>query len=163
MTKALEYRWPELDKRAWGEGPWVGEPDKVQWTDATTGYPCVIRRSPELGNLCGYVGVPPGHVFYGYAYDDMDAMVEGCYEVNYAAGCGDGDPTRTVCHVPEPGQPDHVWWFGFDCAHGEDYIPGYERDLGRLFLDFGFNRTYKTVDDVKQMCAALARALKEVG
>jgi hypothetical protein len=25
--------------------------------------------------------------------------------------------------VPEPGETDNVWWFGFDCAHAQDYIP----------------------------------------
>jgi hypothetical protein len=32
---------------------------------------------------------------------------------------------RAICHVPEPGRPDDVWWFGFDCAHAWDFSPGY--------------------------------------
>lgn len=33
----------------------------------------------------------------------------------------------SVCHVAAAGEPDHVWWFGFDCAHAGDYCPKYAR------------------------------------
>jgi hypothetical protein len=28
-----------------------------------------------------------------------------------------------ICHMPKPGQPDNVWWFGFDCSHAGDLAP----------------------------------------
>src|SRR5690606_18441494 len=36
----------------------------------------------------------------------------------------------SVCHVADAGEPDHVWWFGFDCAHCDDLSPKYSRDYG---------------------------------
>jgi hypothetical protein len=32
-----------------------------------------------------------------------------------------------ICHLPAPGEPDHVWWLGFDCAHAGDFSPAYTR------------------------------------
>ncbi len=127
------------DRTGWGDGPWGDEPDRVQWTDAATGLPCLIRRS-VMGAWCGYVGVPPEHPWYGHDYaacfadHDHDADDAHCWEdsiearvsvhggLTYASAC-DGDTAEGVCHVPEPGQPDHAWWFGFDCAHAFDLVP----------------------------------------
>jgi hypothetical protein len=38
-------------------------------------FPCVIIKA-ELGYLCGYLGVPPSHPWYGHD-DDIDAQVHG--------------------------------------------------------------------------------------
>lgn len=57
-----------IDKSQWDEGPWKSEPDKVQWIDDKTGLYCMIIRGP-VGALCGYVGVPEGHPFYGVKYN----------------------------------------------------------------------------------------------
>jgi len=35
-----------------------------------------------------------------------------------------------VCHKPDPGEPDNVWWFGFDCAHAFDKMPALRRYSG---------------------------------
>jgi hypothetical protein len=49
--------------------------------------------------------------------------------LTFAHGCGHGDdPAKGICHISAEGEPDHVWWFGFDCAHAWDLCPGYERD-----------------------------------
>ena len=29
-----------------------------------------------------------------------------------------------ICHIPDQGEPDDVWWLGFDCLHGGDLAPG---------------------------------------
>lgn len=44
-----EYR--TIDK---SDGEWKDEPDKIQWQDEATGFPCLIVRGPS-GALCGYV------------------------------------------------------------------------------------------------------------
>ena len=31
---------------------------------------------------------------------------------------------RSICHVVSNGEPDDVWWFGFDCCHAGDLAPG---------------------------------------
>lgn len=65
--KRIEYR--TTDKSMWGDGPWQNEPDKIQWQNKDTGYPClIVRNSDSIGALCGYVGVPKGHPLYGVDY-----------------------------------------------------------------------------------------------
>lgn len=65
--ETLEYT--TQDKSTWGEGEWNSEPDKVQFQDEATGYPCLIVRARVTGSLCGYVGIPENHPLYGCAYN----------------------------------------------------------------------------------------------
>jgi hypothetical protein len=104
----------KIDKSAWPAGPWKEEPDRVQWQHA--GYACLMVRHDRLGHWCGYVGVDAAHPAYGKEYNDCDVEVHG--GLTYAASCGD-----SICHVPEPGMPEDVWWLGFDCAHLSDLSP----------------------------------------
>ena len=66
-------------------------------------------------------------------------------------------PSRGICHVPNPGEPDHLWWLGFDCAHCDDASPldyVYARDRGYPFSPvYG---TYKPLGYVKAECTKLA-------
>jgi hypothetical protein len=118
--QTIEYR--NIDKAGWPAGPWHDEPDKKQWQDAVTGLPCLIKRNPLGGNLCGYVGVPRGHPLYGVNYDDADHLsVHG--GLTYSSKCSEGPEDRAICHKVEPGESDDVWWFGFDCGHCDDYFP----------------------------------------
>lgn len=114
-----EYR--TRDKSGWGDGPWQSEPDKIQWRDEATGLACLIVRN-NGGSLCGYVGVPDGHAWHGKGYDDVNAEVHG--GATFAGPCSKGtDESHGICHVAGPGEPDHVWWIGFDCSHAGDYDP----------------------------------------
>jgi hypothetical protein len=148
--RTIEYR--THDKADWGEGPWQDEPDKVQWEDETTKLPCVIRRS-LAGNWCGYVGIAPGHPLYGKGYDDLDLSVHG--GLTFADRCSHGDPTTSICHVPDAGEPDDVWWVGFDCGHAYDLapIPQYR------ILGLSREQKYRDMAYVKGECAKLARQL----
>lgn len=119
--QTVEYR--TMDKSAWGPGPWQDEPDKAQYQDEVTGYPCLIVRN-FLGALCGYVGVNKGHPAYGREYDDE--LLQGIYihgGLSFAGGCQKGEESRAICHLPEPGEPDDVYWFGFDASHAGDWSP----------------------------------------
>lgn len=149
-TPTIEYR--TVDKSGWPRGPWDAEPDKRQWQDEATGLPCLIVRGPG-GALCGYVGVSPGHPahgldYYQNPYDDnfndiaLAPVQEAINNVSahggltFASGCGHGDnPSRGICHVPGDGDPDHVWWFGFDCGHHGDLIPRYEWSFDGQYRD----------------------------
>lgn len=105
-----------VDRTGWNPGPWEGEPDRVDFEHA--GLPCLMLRHPWYGNWCGYAAVPPGHPLYRAAiYPDIE--VHG--GLTYAHLCG-----GYICHVPKPGEPDNVFWFGFDCGHIMDYQPGLE-------------------------------------
>lgn len=147
--KTLEYR--TVDKSTWGPGPWQIEPDKLQFTDAATGLPCLIVRN-HSGALCGYVGVVEGHPWFGKDYDDIDATVHG--GLSFADLCAvDGDDTKHICHVPDEGEPHRLYWFGFDCAHAWDLAPAY-RSL--LYMERG-DESYRDLAYVRREIQGLAR------
>lgn len=156
-----EYR--TINKSSWGDGAWQTEPDKVQFKDEATGLPCLIVRVPHSGHLCGYVGVAEGHNLYGKDYDDVK-RADGEYidahgGLTFANKCRPSESEdRGICHVPDPGEPDHVWWFGFDCAHLGDLSPcRASRDRNR-FDEF---ESYKTIEFVKAEIRKLAQQLAE--
>jgi hypothetical protein len=172
----MEHKtWTTMDKAGWGDGPWTDEPDKEQWTDADTGYACLLKRN-QLGALCGYVGVPEGHPWHGSRYSpdrDRDdeltpalrllARVNVHGGLNYAAPCEEGPDGHTICHVPAPGEPEPLYWFGFDCSHGYDYSPGMGAEYRQLGMTLPAcldttQAAYRTVDYVKAECATLAAA-----
>jgi len=164
MTASNEPR--TVDKSTWGDGPWQTEPDRVDWQHA--GLPCLALRGPDhAGHWCGYVAVPPGHPLHGKDYDAPDVSVHG--GLTYADRCRDH-----ICHVPQPGEPDDVWWFGFDCAHGGDFIPAMHartRGLGYPFDDRAYDHAtavaadtwmvdvYRTIDYVQDETNRLAEQL----
>lgn len=146
-----EYR--TIDKSAWAPGPWGAEPDKKQWQDRATGYPCLIHRGPS-GALCGYVGVAEGHPSFKKDYDDVSVNVHG--GLTYSDMCQPGeDESHGICHVPAAGEPDHVWWLGFDCAHYGDQCPAHT--MTSSIMGAGFYRDLAYVED---QCARLAAQLK---
>ena len=121
MSAAGVKTWTTRDRSSWGSGPWDGEPDKVSWTDTATGRPCLAVRGP-VGAWCGYVAVDPGHPLHGRDYEVPNVDVHG--GLTYADSCQErATEAEGVCHVPQPGQPHDVWWFGFDCAHLGDLWP----------------------------------------
>lgn len=174
-----EWSRADLDKPSWGEGPWLREPDKVQWVDEATGLDCLIVRQPRAGHLCGYVGVGPDHPWHGKGYS---SCVEGCGEdwcghspdslvrvhggLTFADACAESeDPAHGICHVAEPGRPEHVWWFGFDCAHGGDLSPAteaYFRDRNPALCSGGWLETYKDRSYVEGEIRRLARQIADV-
>lgn len=129
--RTIEYQ--TIDKSEWGAGPWQSEPDKKQWQDPETGLPCLIVRGPP-GALCGYGGL------------------------TFAGSCAHGeDPSEGICHIPGEGQPDNVWWLGFDCAHYMDHSPAYAPR--RRWA--GGAGAYRTQAYVEAQVASLARQLSE--
>lgn len=131
----MSGEWTNIDKSTWGPGPWQDEPDKVHWIDPDTDLDCLMVRSPSGGNWCGYVAVTEGHPFYERDYSDCygsaDSESEDRYldvhgGLTFSDFCAETkDPGRFICHVPEPGRPEKVWWLGFDCAHAWDLSPAY--------------------------------------
>lgn len=126
-----------------GTGPWVDEPDKIQWVDNATGLDCLMLRN-HMGNWCGYVGVPKDHPLYDKDYDqccqpeDCEDWSD-CYDkghltpnravevhggLTFADFCSPGEPVDGICHVAAEGREEKVWWLGFDCGHGMDLSPG---------------------------------------
>jgi hypothetical protein len=155
--ETLEYS--TVDKSDWGVGPWHGECDKRQWTDPATGYPCLIVRADLSGALCGYVGVADSHSLFGVGYNDIDVQCHG--GLTFADVCQPHrDETSGICHLPAPGEPDNVWWFGFDCSHAWDLSPalsGVLRGINHAFRDRA--STYRDMAYVSAQVTALAAQL----
>ena len=145
-----------MPKSEWGPGPWQDEPDRHEWR--YRGLPCIARRNMGYGTWCGYVGVPPGHPWFGKG--DVDADAHG--GITYAGSC---DDNPEVCHVPLPGEPDNVWWLGFDCGHGGiDVFPAMKA-LGITSVMSGQlgPETYKTLEYVQRQCEQLADQVLDAG
>ena len=111
-----------VNKIFWLPGPWQTEPDRVEWRQA--GLPCLMVRNKRMGFWCGYVGIPPTHPHYGKDSDQLENHYKVHGGLTYSAACR-GD----ICHVPQPGESDHVWWIGFDCGHAGDMVPSHIVDL----------------------------------
>ncbi len=158
----VTQQWHTADKTNWQPGPWKGEEDKVSWTDARTGYPCLAVRNPA-GCWCGYVGVGPGHLAYEVHYDNVDANAHG--GLTYSDHCQEESehyPTpmeKRVCHPAEGDDP--VWWLGFDCMHSGDLAPhpSYEH-YNRTMGDYpGYANEYRDLAYVQEECEQLAAQL----
>jgi hypothetical protein len=111
----------------------MDEPDR--WEGEHVGLPLLAIRHPRLGHWCGYVAVPPSHPLHGQDYGAPDIAVHGGF--TYANACH-----GAVCHVPKPGEPDNVWWFGFDCAHAGDYTGMADRRFLHRVLGLGEDAPY---------------------
>ena len=146
MEIATEYK---VDRANWPSGPWDTEPDKLQWIDLATDLDCLIVRN-RLGALCGYVGVAAGHPWYGSDYDDVSADAHG--GLTYAEKCRD-----PICHVPQPGRSDDIWWLGFDCCHFGDLCPG---DLFIPTISIPDGIKYRDMAYVRRECESLAQQAK---
>ncbi len=120
------------EKSSWGPGAWHDEPDHVAFDHA--GLSCILHRN-HGGAWCGYAAVAPGHPVHGQDYNDINVDVHG--GLTYADKC-----QGSICHVAKPGEPDDVWWFGFDCSHPGDYSPAYDKpgcyDSDSRYRDIGY-------------------------
>lgn len=135
--------------------PWWSEDNKVDFE--ADGLKCAMRRGP-LGSWCGYVGVPSTHPWFGKSYNDtikptadmlgprdpqdygiVDLFLavhsEKSIEEEMSIGLAmrvHGGLTYAQDHEPY-GEPDGLWWFGFDCAHCDDLIPSFAES--RIYSD----------------------------
>jgi hypothetical protein len=146
------------------QGPWQYEPDKIQWVDQATGLPCLIVRN-HLGALCGYAGVTPGHPFYRKRHDEDDVELQCRREINYSAACDHArHPWQGICHIPEPGATDDVWWFGFDCMRCFDLVPAFiSRSPVDRFFEQRMRLGYRDVTWVARAVTEFAAQLHQRG
>lgn len=117
-------------------------------------FPCAIVKHESLGTLCGYLGVPSCHPWYGK--DNPDADVHGGITYSEHEQCGHSttmallkarqERYSRLKDIPSPNYVDRlienhkkhagewseypchtgqdVWWLGFDCSHLGDLVPG---------------------------------------
>ena len=131
------------------ERPWETEPDSLDFE--AEGLPCVMRRNPVWGTWCGYVGIGQEHPLHGLptnhllklpeswfdgrslqqGYGPMDLFI---HAISRATSMTDACPISLAFEVhggvnfaddqPPGREPDGRWWFGFDCGHAGDFVPG---------------------------------------
>lgn len=109
------------------------------WTHK--GLRCVVYAH-RFGHLCGYVGVPSGHVLHGAAYNLPHAAASGFWERVKGGVVGkrgifpilcadlDNPSLELVFDVhgsltysgggDYPVSTNGLWWFGFDAGHCDD-------------------------------------------
>ena len=122
--------------------PWEDEPDHAEWTQEVSGYKCRIVRNEATGALCGYVGIPKGHRFWGMGYgEDADAELS---DISYHVHGG--------LTYSDKGDDDY-WYFGFDTNHMDDFAPKMielllerKHDVGTL-TDCTKYKTWEYVED----------------
>lgn len=156
--------------------PWFQEDNKVDFE--AEGYRCAMRRGP-VGAWCGYVGIPKSHPWYGKSYTEevkpsmdmlsqRDPLDHGPIDL-LCMVLSNKDPCEslaiTLClrvhggltwadNHHACGEPDGLWWFGFDCAHAGDLCPGmfsYPHP-GDVYRDQQY-----VVAEVQSLAAQLAR------
>lgn len=69
-----------------------------------------------------------------------------------------------ICHTTEPGEPDCVWWLGFDCSHSQDLSPAMEAILKTIMPErhtTGY-ASYKDINYVRAQCRELAQQLQSM-
>lgn len=137
-----------VDKSKWLRGEWDHEPDKIHFLDKETKMDCLVVRGPS-GALCGYVAVTKDHPAFNADYNRVQVDCHG--GLTYSGFCQEDGK---ICHVPREGQPDHVFWHGFDCNHSGDLAPSYHNPI------FGWG-TYKNLPYVIHECQSLAHQLSK--
>lgn len=147
-----------IDRSKWPCGEWDAEPDRVEFEYA--GFTCLLARGPA-GAWCGYVAVLPGHPWHGKEYSDIDAEAHG--GLTYSDKCQVGG---LICHVTKPGEPDDVWWVGFDCIHSGDVAPRHLATniaMDWPIIDGRFPETYKPMSYVIGWVRRLAEQARAAG
>jgi hypothetical protein len=127
--------------------PWETEPNSLDFE--ADDLPCVMRRN-HYGIWCGYVSVGPEHPLFGLPTNHPLKLPSSWFKgrkidqgvgpfdlfahlISGAKSLGDACPISLAFHVHGGLNyaDDHVgdrrdgrWWFGFDCGHAGDYLPG---------------------------------------
>ncbi|MFM5887943.1 MAG: hypothetical protein ACKOQS_06580 [Dolichospermum sp.] len=143
-----------IDKSAWVDGEWQQETDRIEWV--YLGFPCLIVRQ-DGGWLCGYVGIPPTHPYYGKDMEDKELKeIYTDKKINFSEVSQQIDDPRAVNHQLLPTDKNY-WWIGFDCCHYDDVFPRIIQ-----FYNFRSDTSYKNVEYVKTQVEFLARQLNQL-
>lgn len=86
-----------------------------------------------------------------------EARIEIHGGLTYSGFCDGG----RICHMAKEGEPDNVYWFGFDCAHAGDVSPGMSAFRDQFNLSFlgEYPDKYRDVSYVQAETNRLAQQL----
>jgi len=145
----------KINRNGWPQGPWDAEPeDKLNFIYKN--LDCMIVRN-SLGSWCGYVGVNNTHPLYGLNYSSIEQDLNVHGGLTYSDKC-----TGSVCHTPEPGRTDDIWWLGFDCAHSGDLVPKFSLFRHQLGESRFYDEAYRTKEYVIAEVKKLADQIGEI-
>jgi hypothetical protein len=121
--------------------------------------------------------VAEGHPAFGLNYDDANKLAPGDEDdyswfrvhggLTFSDFCQEGDDAedRGICHVAQTGQPERVWWLGFDAAHCDDLSPAMFATASEQYRRAMMSNpryAYRTLEYIQAECADLARQLRAV-
>ena len=132
--------------------PWEDEPDHAEWIQEPSGYRCRIKRNEITGVLCGYVGIPREHRFWGVGYQGHNEEIDEISN-DVHGGLTYSDRGR-----------DGWWYFGFDTNHFDDFAPKlvehwFERGYKDLEVSYSDCTKYKTWEYVEDQIYWLGKRL----
>jgi len=162
---------------------WDNEPDRLEFDHV--GFKCLVLRPSEMKHLCGYVGLPKWHPYYGKHYNQCLLGCSG--EVSDFPPLKKRGIRQWKCTFDERDHPNlemiirvhggltfsqqgdgetwdkDLWWLGFDCAHSGDLVPGmYEKYgvvLPERFTQLQHDEVYRNIDYIKNETMRLAEQL----
>jgi hypothetical protein len=155
------------------ERPWETEPNSLDFE--ADDLRCAMRRN-NLGVWCGYVGVGPEHPLFGLptnhplklprSWFEGRRGLEGTGPMDLFIHAMSGKRLEDACDISLAFQvhggityadhlsdSDKLWWFGFDCGHAGDYVPGIMRGI------VGVIGVYRDQQYVVAECQSLAAQL----
>lgn len=147
MTELREFDFdlsPEQRRQVLGEGPWLEEPDLLEYE--AKGIRRIIARAP-MGNLCGYAAISPGHPLQLLRLSELKSRLP------VHGGLTWYQPRLPERILNPPATREGTLWVGFDCMHlgNGDLVPVLARMLeplpvasrlleGLTYRDLGFVR-----------------------
>lgn len=145
-------------RAGWRKGPWDDElEDRLYWVDPKTNLDCLAMRN-EIGEWCGYVGVPRSSKYYGEDKNGTLLLgISACGEVTYA-NSSSGDKYRIRSFLK--GRPEIVWWIGFDTGGISSDCPA--RDpVAEKRMGVDWKPIYRDLNYMRPRITELAEELAE--
>ncbi len=176
----------------WPAGPWTEEPDRLEWRrhgmpclvlrngqGAWCGYVGVAPGHPLHGVEYGQetpalaealekrkgspIGANPSMAIMlaclsGEVKPTPDLVIQVHGGLTFSSAC-----RGPICHVPAEGEPENVWWFGFDCIHSGDISPFdavMARDRPEWFYKLNGHDVYRDIVYARAETESLADQLQ---
>lgn len=176
----------DADVSQWPPGVWSVERSSFAWVDSRTKLQCAMIRH-HLGHWCGYVAVPEGHPLHGKKYQEHIQLPMSYLNVAMQRTTSIDDVgvmnmfITAMSENPAVGEDGYIdlplilpahqgityteadeqgrWWFGFDCAHAGDFLPGVSKWLSSAITK---DWVYRDQDYVQGIVTRLAWAIEEI-